>query len=165
MLFSTLFLIYLIYNYLGDNMNKKVMVCSIILSIIFSFMVIKAYNALGSYKALCYFVQVGAYNNRENALSSAKRYNSSFIMMEDNLYKVYIGVAKSEEVYNKIVSLLNIDEIAFKKNALITDKDLSDKIDLFDKVISKVNSKDKLYEVLIEEVNNLYKYYDIELIF
>ena len=141
------------------------MFCSIILSIIFSFMVIKAYNALGSYKALCYFVQVGAYNNRENALSSAKRYNSSFIMMEDNLYKVYIGVAKSEEVYNKIVSLLNIDEIAFKKNALITDKDLSDKIDLFDKVISKVNSKDKLYEVLIEEANNLYKYYDIELIF
>ncbi len=141
------------------------MACSIILSIIFSFMVIKAYNALGSYKALCYFVQVGAYNNRENALSSAKRYNSSFIMMEDNLYKVYIGVAKSEEVYNKIVSLLNIDEIAFKKNALITDRDLSDKIDLFDKVISKVNSKDKLYEVLIEEANNLYKYYDIELIF
>ncbi len=165
MLFSTLFLIYLIYNYLGDNMNRKVMACSIILSIIFSFMVIKAYNALGSYKALCYFVQVGAYNNRENALSSAKRYNSSFIMMEDNLYKVYIGVAKSEEVYNKIVSLLNIDEIAFKKNALITDRDLSDKIDLFDKVISKVNSKDKLYEVLIEEANNLYKYYDIELIF
>ena len=141
------------------------MFLSIIMSVVFSFAIIKAYNALSTYKALCYFIQVGAYNNKENALNTAKRYNSSFIMEDNNLYKVFIGVSKSIDNYNKVVSLLDLDEIAYKKEMLINDKDLSMKLDLFDKVLSKVKNRDKLYEVLVEEANTLYKYYDIELIF
>ncbi len=146
-------------------MNKKVFLFSIIISSIFSFAILKMYKALSNYKTIGYMVQVGAYNNLDNAINASHNYKYSFVMKDDSMYKVYLALLLSDEAYSKVVSSYDATDTSFKKVIVISDKDFAMKISDFDRAILKCDSFDKMKLILKEEVEVIKDYYDLELIY
>ena len=165
MLFSTSYLTFLTYNYHGDYMNKKVFLISAFISLIFSFGILKMYNALSNFKTIGYLVQVGAYNNLDNAINASHNYNYSFVMKDNDMYKIYLALLLSDEAYNKVVNSYEVNDTSFKKVIVINDRDFSNKISDFDTAIIKCDSLEKLKAILKEEIEIIRDYYDLELIY
>ncbi len=58
-------------------------------------------EALGT-EAMVYAFQVGVYTNKENAIVEAKKYESGKVILDEELYRVYIAMVKSEEARDKL---------------------------------------------------------------
>lgn len=137
-------------------MNKKLFAIITVVTLLFSFVIYKLYN--GEDKNLIYLMQVGAYRNYDNAIKLSEDLDNYFILKEDDLYKIYIGLTKSDEVYNKLVNLYASNISSYKKILNIYDEELDYKITKYDELLSKTNNKEDIDLIMKEEVKMINEY-------
>lgn len=133
------------------HINIKKILGIIGLSLLFSFTVFKAYQKEEKYTPL-YVIQIGAYKSYENVIKNTRTLENYLIIEEDDLYKIYIGITFSEEIYNKLVSTYGNESDIFKKTLKITNKDFIKKIQEYDKVILNTNNRNHLNLIIKEEL-------------
>ena len=131
-------------------MNKKILILSILIALVFSFAIYGYYVNLNK-KNFIYLMQVGAYKNYDNAIEISKNIDNYFIIKEEDLYKVFIGITASDEVYSKLLDLYALEFNSYKKTVHLNDKELTNKIIKYDSLIKKIDSKEEVDMIIKEE--------------
>ena len=104
-------------------MNKKYLLIVILIASLFSFLIFKKYKSKNETIPSYYILQIGAYKNYDSVNKITKEYDNYIVKEEEELFKVFIGVTKSNEVYDKLINLYGVQSNNFKKKIKIKDKD------------------------------------------
>lgn len=134
------------------NINIKKIASIVGLTLLFSFVIFKAYNAEEENYTTLYIIQIGAYKSYDNVIKNTRTLENYIIRKEEDLYKIYIGITFNEEVYNKLISLYSEKHDTFKKTLKITDKEFIEKIENYDKVILNTNKINNINIIIKEEL-------------
>lgn len=134
------------------NINIKKIASIIGITLLFSFVIFKAYNAEEEKYRILYIIQIGAYKSYDNVIKNTRTLENYIIRKEGDLYKLYIGITFNEEVYNKLTSLYGEKHDIFKKTLKITDKEFIEKIEDYDKVILNTNKINNINIIIKEEL-------------
>lgn len=132
-------------------MNKKIIIISILASLLMS-AAIYGYYIKNNKESKIYLMQIGAYKNYDNVLKNTKDVSNYFVFKENDLYKVFIGVAASDEAYTKLLNIYGNDYNSYKKTINLSDKDLESKIIKYDSLINKVKTKEEIDLIVKEEI-------------
>lgn len=135
-------------------MNKKILLIFIVLSIILSITLYKKYKSNTSYNKY-YILQVGAYKDINNISKVTKNYNNYIVYKEDNLYKIFIGVTKDIDIYNRLVDTYSDKTSSFKKEIIINDTNFNKKISEYDNLINKIDKTSDLDIIIKSELKEL----------
>lgn len=135
---------------------KKVIpyVISLILGTIFGYLVFEKTDfnikeVFGEYEEVTGF-QLGVFNDIEVAKEFKNKYTPSVILKDDDVYRVYYSILKSDDVVSKMEDYLSNREISFyKKKLVIHDGELIRAINTYEGGILKGSDK------VIESVNSL----------
>lgn len=138
-------------------MNKKYLLILILITFIFSFILFKKYKSNNSNIPTYYILQVGAFKSYEGVNEITKDYDNYIVKEEENLFKVFIGITKSSEVYDKLTNLYKVNNNNFKKVIKIKDKEFSNKIDTYDELIKKLNNKNEVDIIMKAQLKELDK--------
>jgi len=139
-------------------MNKKIILIVLIISLCFSFMIYKFYKKTKKENTEIYLIQVGAYKDYNNLSEATKNYDNYIIRKEGDLYKIYIGVTRDEEVYNKLVSLYSDGKENFKKVMKVTNEKFENNLIVYDNIIKNSENKSDISIVVkssLKELENL----------
>lgn len=135
-------------------MNKKIIIFSILMSLLFSFAFYKIYQNRKISNTELYLLQIGAYKNYINAVNVTKNLDNYFILKEDDLYKVFVGLTLNEYVYDKLLNIYAKDYNSYKKVVKMDNDDVIDEIDKYDKLLINLDKKEEIDMVLKEEIRN-----------
>lgn len=135
---------------------KKIMlyVISLIIGTVFGYLVFDRTDfdikeVFGEYEEVTGF-QIGVFNDLGVAREFKGRYNSSVVLEDDDVYRVYYSILKSDDVVSKMEDYLSDKEISFyKKKLVIHDGELIRAINTYEGGILKGSDK------VIESVNSL----------
>lgn len=135
---------------------KKIMpyVISLILGTVFGYLVFDRTDfdikeVFGEYEEVTGF-QIGVFNDFGVAREFKGRYSSSVVLEDDDVYRVYYSILKSDDVVSKMEDYLSDREISFyKKKLVIHDGELIRAINTYEGGILKGSDK------VIESVNSL----------
>lgn len=135
---------------------KKIMpyIISLVLGTIFGYLVFDKTDfdikeVFGDYEEVTGF-QLGVFNDLKVAEEFKNKYTPSVIIKDDDVYRVYYSILKSDEPITKMEDYLSNKEISFyKKTITINDADLISAIHTYENGITKGNDK------VIENINNL----------
>lgn len=135
---------------------KKIMpyIISLVLGTIFGYLVFDKTDfdikeVFGDYEEVTGF-QLGVFNDLKVAEEFKNKYTPSVIIKDDDVYRVYYSILKSDEPITKMEDYLSNKEISFyKKIITINDADLISAIHTYENGITKGNDK------VIENINNL----------
>lgn len=135
---------------------KKIMpyVISLILGTVFGYLVFDRTDfdikeVFGEYEEVTGF-QIGVFNDLSVAREFKGRYSSSVVLEDDDVYRVYYSILKSDDVVSKMEDYLSDRQISFyKKKLVIHDGELIKAINTYEGGILKGNDK------VIESVNSL----------
>ncbi len=130
-------------------MNKKILLILIIITCLFSCSIFGLYKRKSVVKNKYYLLQVGAYKNYDSISKKTKEYENYLVLKEDDLYKLYIGVTKDNEVYRKLVNLYTNTSSIYKKEITLSNQKFDDTLTKYDSLIK--NSED------IKEINLIIK--------
>ena len=103
--------------------------------------------------SIIYLLESGEYDSYDNMKINNISYDYVYYE-EDNLYKTIIGVTKNKDNIDKIINIYN-GEITISKY-YINDRELIDKINEYDKLLSNEEDEDKIKEIVLDMLN-LYK--------
>lgn len=133
--------------------------CAIILGIalLFSCIIYIKYKNNDKGTNEYYILQVGAYKNYDNVIKKTREYENYIIYEEDDLYKIFIGITKDNELYDKLSKIYANNSNTFKKVIKIRDEEFETKIKNYDKVINKTDDKTNLNIIIKEELKLLEK--------
>lgn len=135
---------------------KKIMpyMISLILGTVFGYLVFDRTDfdikeVFGEYEEVTGF-QIGVFNDLGVAKEFKDRYSSSVVLEDDDVYRVYYSILKSDDVVSKMEDYLSDREISFyKKKLVIHDGELIRAINTYEGGILKGSDK------VIESVNSL----------
>lgn len=135
---------------------KKIMpyMISLILGTVFGYLVFDRTDfdikeVFGEYEEVTGF-QIGVFNDLSVAKEFKGRYSSSVVLEDDDVYRVYYSILKSDDVVSKMEDYLSDKEISFyKKKLVIHDGELIRAINTYEGGILKGSDK------VIESVNSL----------
>lgn len=135
---------------------KKIMpyIISLVLGALFGYLVFDKTDfdikeVFGDYEEVTGF-QLGVFNDLTTAKEFKNKYTPSVIIKDDDVYRVYYSILKSDEPITKMENYLSNKEISFyKKIITINDADLISAIHTYENGITKGNDK------VIENINNL----------
>lgn len=135
---------------------KKIMpyVISLILGTVFGYLVFDRTDfdikeVFGEYEEVTGF-QIGVFNDLSVAREFKDRYSSSVVLEDDDVYRVYYSILKSDDVVSKMEDYLSDREISFyKKKLVIHDGELIRAINTYEGGILKGSDK------VIESLNSL----------
>ena len=130
-------------------MNKKIILILIIITCLFSCSIFGLYKRKSVVKNKYYLLQVGAYKNYDSVSKKTKEYENYLVLKEEDLYKLYIGVTKDNEVYKKLVNLYTNTSSIYKKEISLSNQKFDDTLTKYDSLIK--NSED------IKEINLVIK--------
>lgn len=130
-------------------MNKKIILILIIIVCLFTCGIFGLYKKEKPIYNKYFLLQVGAYKNYDSISKKTKEYENYLVLKEDDLYKLYIGVTKDDEVYKKLVNLYTNTSSIYKKEISISNKKFNDTLTKYDSLIK--NSED------IKEINLIIK--------
>lgn len=130
-------------------MNKKIILILIIITCLFSCSIFGLYKRKSVVKNKYYLLQVGAYKNYDSISKKTKEYENYLVLKEEDLYKLYIGVTKDNEVYKKLVNLYTNTSSIYKKEISLSNQKFDDTLTKYDSLIK--NSED------IKEINLIIK--------
>lgn len=139
-------------------MNKKILFISIIISLLFSFGILKAYKAFSGSNKYLFLMQIGAYSNYDNVLNVTNNLTHYLVSREGDLYKVYIAASSSDKTYDKLFSIYKDKFDIYKKCIDITNFDISDKIEKYDEAIMMAKSNEVIDLIVNDEFKMLSKY-------
>ena len=128
-------------------MNKKHLLIVILIASLFSFLIFKKYKSKNETIPSYYILQIGAYKNYDSVNKITKEYDNYIVKEEEELFKVFIGVTKSNGVQSN----------NFKKKIKIKDKDFSNKIDKYDELIKKLENKNEVDLIMKAQLKELDK--------
>ena len=134
------------------KLNKKGIIAIFISALLFSLTLYTLYSTKNKPETNIYLMQVGAYKNYDNVVKMTRDIENYGVLKENNLYKIFIGVTKDDEVYNKLLDIYGKDLSSYKKVIKVSDEELDEKINKYDKLISKINSKEELDLIIKEEL-------------
>ena len=140
-------------------MNKKIIVISVVTALMFSAAIYGYYIKIKKPSAI-YLMQIGAYKNYENVLKNTKGIENYLVLKENDLYKVFIGIAASDETYTKLLNVFGNEYNSYKKTITLSDKNLEDKIIKYDSLINKVNTKEEIDLIVKEELKIVSNIFD-----
>lgn len=130
-------------------MNKKFLLILIIITCLFSCSIFGLYKRKSVVKNKYYLLQVGAYKDYDSISKKTKEYENYLVLKEEDLYKLYIGVTKDNEVYKKLVNLYTNTSSIYKKEISLSNQKFDDTLTKYDSLIK--NSED------IKEINLIIK--------
>ena len=130
-------------------MNKKFLLILIIITCLFSCSIFGLYIRKSVVKNKYYLLQVGAYKDYDSISKKTKEYENYLVLKEEDLYKLYIGVTKDNEVYKKLVNLYASTSSIYKKEITLSNQKFDDTLTKYDSLIK--NSED------IKEINLVIK--------
>lgn len=134
------------------NINIKKVASIIGITLLFSFIIFKAYYAKEEKFSTLYLIQIGAYKSYDNVVKNTRNLDNYIIKEEDNLYKIYIGLTFNDEVYDKLVNIYVPNTQTFKKSLNITNKEFIKKIKDYDNVILNTENKNNINIIIKEEI-------------
>lgn len=143
---------------LVNVMNKRIFFVLILVSVVFSLVIFKIYKSKKESNCTYYLVQVGAFKSYDNLSTLSKKYENYIVREEDGLFKLFIGVTKSEEVYDKIIRMYSLTSSNYKKILRLNNKDFDryiTKLDELIKIASNQNETDTLVKEGLKELNKL----------
>lgn len=135
---------------------KKIMpyMISLILGTVFGYLVFDRTDfdikeVFGEYEEVTGF-QLGVFNDKAVAKEFKDKYSPSVVLEDDDVYRVYYSILKSDDVVSKMEDYLSDREISFyKKKLVIHDGELIRAINTYEGGILKGSDK------VIESVNSL----------
>lgn len=133
-------------------MIKKIYLLAVIIALLFSCGIYSLSKYKKNENKVAYLLQIGAYQNYDNALEFAKKLDSYTIKSENNLYKIIVGITMNDEVYNKLISYYGSDYETYKKTIKIEDKNLEKTIKMYDSVLKSLEDKEDINLILKEEL-------------
>ncbi len=107
-----------------------------------------------------YLMQIGAYKNYDNVIKNTKGIENYFVLKENDLYKVFIGITASDDVYTKLLKTYGNEYNSYKKTINLTDKELENKIIKYDSLINKVETKEEMDIIIKEEIKMVSNIFD-----
>lgn len=145
---------------LVNVMNKKIFFVLVLVSIVFSLVVFKIYKSKKESDCTYYLVQVGAFKSYDNLSTLSKKYENYIVREEDGLFKLFIGVTKSKEVYDKIIRMYSLTSSNYKKVVRLNNKDFDRYITKLDEVIKNTSSQNETDTLVKEGLKELNKVLD-----
>lgn len=121
-------------------MNKKIVLILLALSLCFSFIIYRYYTKTTKKETSIYLIQAGAYKDYNNLSEATKNYENYIIRKEDDLYKIFIGVTKDEDVYSKLTSIYLKDKENYKKVLKVTNEEFEQNLTTYDKLIKNTDN-------------------------
>lgn len=145
---------------LVNVMNKRIFFVLILVSLVFSLVVFKIYKSKKESDCTYYLVQVGAFKSYDNLSTLSKKYENYIVREEDGLFKLFIGVTKSKEVYDKIIRMYSLTSSNYKKVVRLNNKDFDRYITKLDEVIKNTSSQNETDTLVKEGLKELNKVLD-----
>lgn len=143
---------------LVNVMNKRIFFVLILVSLVFSLVIFKIYKSKKESDCTYYLVQVGAFKSYDNLSMLSKKYENYIVREEEGLFKLFIGVTKSEEVYDKIIRMYSLTSSNYKKILRLNNRDFDryiTKLDELIKIASNQNETDTLVKEGLKELNKV----------
>lgn len=143
---------------LVNVMNKRIFFVLILVSLVFSLVIFKIYKSKKESDCTYYLVQVGAFKSYDNLSILSKKYENYIVREEEGLFKLFIGVTKSEEVYDKIIRMYSLTSSNYKKILRLNNKDFDryiTKLDELIKIANNQNETDTLVKEGLKELNKV----------
>lgn len=143
---------------LVNVMNKRIFFVLVLVSIVFSLVIFKIYKSKKESDCTYYLVQVGAFKSYDNLSTLSKKYENYIVREEDGLFKLFIGVTKSKEVYDKIIRMYSLTSSNYKKVVRLNNKDFDryiTKLDELIKIANNQNETDTLVKEGLKELNKV----------
>lgn len=145
---------------LVNVMNKRIFFVLILVSLVFSLVIFKIYKSKKESDCTYYLVQVGAFKSYDNLSTLSKKYENYIVREEDGLFKLFIGVTKSKEVYDKIIRMYSLTSSNYKKVVRLNNKDFDRYITKLDEVIKNTSSQNETDTLVKEGLKELNKVLD-----
>lgn len=143
---------------LVNVMNKRIFFVLILVSLVFSLVIFKIYKSKKESDCTYYLVQVGAFKSYDNLSMLSKKYENYIVREEEGLFKLFIGVTKSEKVYDKIIRMYSLTSSNYKKILRLNNRDFDryiTKLDELIKIASNQNETDTLVKEGLKELNKV----------
>lgn len=104
--------------------------------------------------------QVGVYRNLDNAKKEATKYSSGTIIVDGEFYRVFIAIASSQEIVDKLKEYYDSKKINYYlKNITISDEFMP-QFSNYQEVLSKTSSYDEVNKNMLKEyseaINGVY---------
>lgn len=96
-----------------------------------------------------YFLQVGAYKNKESIKDEFKNLNNKLTLKEDNKYYTYIGITSSKEEANRIKKIYKDNNIeVYIKERNIDNNSFLTELEQYDILLKNRNDFNEINSVL-----------------
>lgn len=107
----------------------------------------KSYNLIG--------FQLGVYNSRELATQYQKKYPSSILIKDEEVYRLFYSVLSNEKVISKMEDYLNDNKISYyKKNVVVSDSGLINALNKYE--ISMLDVDGDAFKLINETIMESY---------
>ena len=100
--------------------------------------------------------QIGVYKDLENAINLTKKYPSSVIINEEELFRVYIGIAKDKEIIESYRNYYDSNNITYYEKKININKKCLNEIEKYERMIKKGYNSDT-YNNINKILLNYYK--------
>ena len=137
-------------------------ITSLILGSVLSYFIINQYEdldslAVSSNAETLYYIQRGAYSDKDNMENNMKEFEYYIYNVEDNLYHTYIGISQSEEnalkIQNYYKSLGYDTEI---KEKITDNKDFINILRQYDELLSGTSDNESI-KIICKQVLSRYE--------
>lgn len=161
----TNFLIYLVYNELGENMKKVLIIilCCILLGSFFALKIYKDYrseiksNPTYSQQETIYFLQIGAYESSSNVERITKSLPNYYIETNGDLYYIYVAMVKDKNNIKKIKAFYKVfGNNIYVKEKTISNSEFINMLTTYENIVLSTEKKEVVYTIY-KELFNKYK--------
>lgn len=99
--------------------------------------------------------QLGVYNSRELASEYQKKYPSSILIKDDDVYRLFYSVLSNDRVISKMEDYLNDNRISYyKKNIVISDSGLINALNKYE--VSMIDASGDTFGMINEMIMESY---------
>lgn len=134
--------------------NIILILISIVGGIIFTFFFLNKGVFYAKEEYVVYAFQVGAFESLDNAERFSKKIESSIIIKENNLYKVYTAIYKDIDLVNEMVSYFESKNINIYLKMLKVSKNFYENLDSYEKLVT--NASDNVFNKINQSILDLY---------
>lgn len=134
-------------------MNKKTLLFTLLIVVLLTIGIIGLYKSKNTSTTKYYLVQIGAYKKIDRAVLKSKEYDNYIVHKDNDLYKIYIGVTKDMEVFDKIVRLYSDTSSFYRKEISVSNTSIDDVMSSYDKFILNSNDKREIDQIIKAELN------------
>lgn len=133
-------------------MNKKTFLFTLLIVILLTIGVVGLYKSKSTSSTKYYLVQIGAYKKIDSASLKSKEFDNYIVHKDNDLYKIYIGVTKDMEVFDKIVRLYSKTSSFYRKEISVSNTSIDEAMSRYDKFIINSNDKNEIDQIIKVEL-------------